>query len=573
MSHRGRRTAALAATLVLGLGASACQGQRLPASVVKGTKATVAWSGGLGSANAASVAGATPADREIAAVTRSRFAEVVEGKVRLDPSFGKVTVTDREPFTVRYDLAEPAWSDGVALDAADLLLAWEAGSDTEAGFQATRTGLAQSDKVVRFDESHRAIEVSFTQPVPDWNTALDVAVPAHVVGRLALGLDDPMEAKKAVSDAIRDYDSTTLAKIAKAWNEGFALEPGQTPDAEILLSSGPYRVNRIANRTSGEERVELVANGGYAGSLKPTLARIDLVQMPEDDRVAALGHGVDVVQLTPTRADWEPLHELQRRDYHVSTSHDGTMWVIVLRVDRGLFTRPKASAAFLRAVPRGDLRTGGGGGWSDAFAGSDALLFAPGSEGYDIALEDSGFQDKLGKGGQGTEEIVGAGLTPGTPVCVAYDENSEFARGAIGAMRTGMVEAGWSIRDCGRPGFSLAKAAAGRWDAALARVPVPDDPTTVAAMWGSDETTSLTGASNAERDDLLTRLQQTTDPYDARDLRAQVEKSIVDDAIALPVAMNPIVTVTTPGIEGVSPRPGAVARLLSSAAEWSRATS
>ncbi|MFT4264692.1 MAG: ABC transporter substrate-binding protein [Nocardioides sp.] len=564
-SGRGR-AGVPAVFVVLGLVLAACGGPSLPASVTTGTKVAVAWPGVLTSLNAATAAGATAGDRDVAAMTRSHFAEVVEGKVVPDTSFGKVTIVRKQPFTVRYDLAKPVWSDGIAVDAADLLLAWAAGSDTAAGFEPASADLAKSDHLVAFEESKRAIEVSFSEPEPDWNTALDVAVPAHVVGRLAFGLDDPMEAKKAVTDAIRDGDEAALAKIAKAWNGGFSVDAGTTPAGSRLLSSGPYRIEKVSG-ADGAQRVDLIANGAYAGAQKPTIARVSLRQTADDQRLAVLGTSADVVELTPTIENWQAVHDLERRDYQVGMGNDGTMWVLALRTDHGLFTRPKASAAFLRSVPRGDLISAGAGGWDDAYTGSDALVYATGSAGYDEALEDSGFQEKLGKAGNGTDDLTAAGLQPGTKVCVAYDSSSEFARGAFGAMVSGMSEAGWVVTDCGKAGLAE-PADAPKADAALVRVAVPQDPAGLAALWRSDAEHSLTGVSDNERDALLDQLALTTDPYDARDLRGQIERTIVDDAVALPIAMNPVVTVTSPRISGVKVRPGPVAPVTAYVAEW-----
>ncbi|WP_300679189.1 ABC transporter substrate-binding protein [Nocardioides sp.] len=551
---------AVAAAVVLGL-VTAC-GPAMPTSVAGGSEVTVGWAGGVTTTNAAT-AKAGSSDLELASLTRAQFGQIVGGTVEADRTFGTASIVRSAPFTVRYDLASPEWSDGIPIDASDLLLAWAAGSGGEHGFTPREDDLAHSDRLVRFDESHRAIEVSFATPEPEWATALQVAVPAHVVGRLAFGIGDPMEAKKKVADAIRDGDTAALAKIAAAWNTGFALTATDTP-SRLLLSSGPYRISSVSG-TGADQQVTLVPNRHYRGPQAPTYARIVLRGQPEADRLAALGHGDDVVALTPTRALSGPVTALERRDYHVTTAGDGTLWTVVLRGDGGLFDGPKASTAFLSSLPRGAMIDAGGAGWAKAYAASDSFLFAPGSKAYELAVQDNGYTARLGKAGSGTEAITAAGLQPGTRVCVGYDTGSEFARAAVAAMRTGMAEAGWTITDCGKAGLTRLSDNP-RADAVLIRVPIPDDPTQVAALWGGDH--ALPGLSSNKRDALLAKLAVETDPYDARDLRIAIERTLVEEALAAPIATNPRLAVTLPTVDGVKLRPGAGA-LLGGAAEWS----
>ena len=56
--------------------------------------------------------------------------------------------------------------------------------------------------------------------------------------------------------------------------------------------------------------------------------------------------------------------------------------------------------------------------------------------------------------------------------------------------------------------------------------------------------------------------------YAARDLRAQIEASIVRAAVALPLAVNPVVTVVDKAVTGVASRDGGEASLTSDAEQW-----
>lgn len=554
-------------TLLAGLVLSACSGPGLPASVAKDTKVTVAWSGPLTSTNTASLLGQSPDNLDVASMTRSRFGAVVNGRFAPDTSFGAVKIVDQKPFSVRYDLAEPDWSDGVPLDAADLLLAWIAGSDRRSGFQPLPTGLAQSESLVEVDEFGRAITVSFAQPVRDWNSALEPTVPAHVVGRLAFGVEDPMEAKQRVIEVVRDRDSQALIEVAKAWNEAFSLEPGKAPARELLLSSGPYVVDEVDTGKDGGQVVSLRANPAYVGAHAPKVARIDLVQTPDGRKLEALGTTADVIELPPDQKNWEAIHELERRDYTSTSTNDGSLWMLALRTDSGVFKRHPARAAFLRSVPREQLVKAGAGPWGGAFESSDMLLSAPGGDAAEVIREDAKFKEKLGPAEDPAVELASAGLSRGTPVCVGYDTRDAFAQAAFRALGPGMAEAGWAIRDCGRSGFS--PTAKGAWQAMLVRAQVPSTTLELSLLWGGSPALNLTGLASPGREGMIARLDRTTDIYAVRELLAKIERSIFEDAIAVPLAMNPVVVVSAPHVTGVAAQPGPAAVLTSSAAEWS----
>lgn len=550
--------ASLAAALLL----SACGGPSAPESVQSGSSVTVAWSQSVRSLNASTV-DATAGDREIAAATHRGFAELVEGTVQTDPSFGTVTVVKQHPFTVRYDLADPTWSDGIGVDGTDLLLAWAAGTDREAGFAAGSDDLARSREVVGFEEAERAIEVSFEPPEPLWQTALPVSVPAHVVGQRAFGVEDPMEAKKLVNEAIMNRDRVALAKLATVWNRDFAVAD-RTPAPALTVANGPYRVERIAREDAGQ-RVVLRANPYYAGPQAPTYERIVLRQTPEGERLDSLGNGTDIVQLTPTAKNRLPVRTLERREHHLSTTHDGTLWMVVIRGQRGTLSGPGTGERFLRSLPRDVLIEGGAGPWADAYPSTDSYLFDPGSADYQIAVEDSGFADRLGR----PAKTSGAGAQQEPPrvgVCFGYDRSSGFARGAYRATARAMKEEGWDLRDCSAPGLDGLGSRPDA-DAVLVRVRLPRSPDDVAFQWGGDS--QIPGLISNDREPLLKQFLVETERFASRDLRVQIERTIVDQQVAVPIALNSQAVLTVPQVSGVSLRPGSVAPLLSGAAHWS----
>ncbi|WP_435749086.1 ABC transporter substrate-binding protein [Microbacterium sp. PMB16] len=560
---RGERRVAAGVVVLLAACLTACA-PALPETVVPDTRITAGWTGEFTSANAA--ASPTPGNIDIAETIRGDFGDLVDGEFVADEGFGAVTIVSDDPFTVRYDLAEPSWSDSIPLDAADLLLGWAGASGYfDDGEDGSAEEAAAEPAIPTLDEFARAIEVTYPQPDIGWQRAVTVPVPAHVVGRRAFGIDDPMEAKQAVIRAIQDSDDKALDEIAAVWNEDFEIGKEGKLAAELLLSSGPFRIDEVSRDGDGQS-VTLVPNTAYRGLVTPKVARIDLV--PRGDQPESeVGDRLDVVQVAPVTANREQIRQLERKDLTVDTRHDGTLWALMLDPTR-IFTQPQARAAFLRAIPATALTERGSGVWATAYTGTTSMLTAPGSRAYDIVNEDSGFTGALGTPGEDAAlERESAGVRAGSSVCVLYDKGSEFATGAFVALREAAAEAGWSAVDCGSADFDAALAA-GAWNAVIARVPVPQTPAQMLDQWGSQGAASVTGNSDPDRDALIAQLAQTTDVYEARDLLAQIEATIVRAAVALPIAMNPRVTIIDRAATGITPRTGATAPLTYGVTQW-----
>ncbi|MGW8482228.1 ABC transporter substrate-binding protein [Microbacterium sp. NPDC055903] len=559
----GIRAAAASAVLVLVVVLAACA-PALPDSVVPGTSITVGWAQELTSLNAA--AAPTPGNVDIAETIRAGFGDMVDGAFIADEGFGTASIVEEEPFTARYDLAEPVWSDGIPLDGADLMLGWAG----RAGYFATDEEGAPMERdtsapVPVLDEFARSIDVTFTTPDIGWQQAVDVPVPAHVVGQRAFDIDDPMEAKQAVIAAIRDGDADALDAMTAVWNQAFAIEDPADIPAELLLSSGAYLIDEIAAGEEGQT-VTLVPNTSYRGLVGAQVARIELVPAGADP-VAAVGQLVDIAQVAPVAANRQAVRDLERQDFTVATTHDGTLWALMLRPS-GVFTRVDARTAFLRSVLPSTLADGGGGSWASAYTATTSMLSAPGSRAYDIVNEDSGFARTLGTPAEDPvldRERAGVGADRG--ICVLYDTTSEFASGAFAALRTAVAEAGWKIVDCGSDDVESAYAA-GRGDAVIRQVAIPQTPEEIAAQWGTGGAASLTGQTDPQRDELIGQLAQTTDIYEARDVLASIEGTIVRAAVALPIAVNPRVTIVDRDVTGVTPRTGALASLTYAVVQW-----
>jgi len=261
-----------------------------------------------------------------------------------------------------------------------------------------------------------------------------------------------------------------------------------------------------------------------------------------------------VAQLPVSAADFEQVRDLERDDYGMVTTGNGRLWTLLARTDTWPFEDIEARTAFLRAIPREDIVAAAGGDWSQEYDSSSAVSLAPDEQGYDIAVEDAGFQQRLSEADDAAALRRSAGVPENTVVCILYDTDSAFARRAFEVMEKALDEAGWTARDCGNAEPEEVIEVGGAYDAVLTAMDLPASPADLARQWGSG-VGNPTHATSAERDALITRLGTVTDPYERRDVRVAIEADIVAQSIAVPIATDPVVIVSSRDLQTVEPTP------------------
>ena len=190
------------------------------------------------SLNGGTAEGRGPGSTLVRSLVQAGFVSLdQDGSTVPDEGFGTVEKVSDAPLTVRYTIDPAAtWSDGTAVTTADLLLEWAARSgqlDDVTPELDAQGGIVNNDEPStpawrsrpRRPRSCRreqlpAVEgatltLTYATPVADWEVALDVILPAHVVGQVALGVEDPTEAAAAVSRAIAEQDKAALSSISE----------------------------------------------------------------------------------------------------------------------------------------------------------------------------------------------------------------------------------------------------------------------------------------------------------------------------------------------------------------------
>jgi peptide/nickel transport system substrate-binding protein len=305
-------------------------------------------------------------------------------------SFGTCTIESLDPLSVTYTVQDDVvWSDGVPVDAADLILTWGATSGVfnDAGTVITEDGttaIADADgnpvildaagAVVPFDtafdeegallpglayqeatdlvtfdaaseslalvtqmpevsEDGKSITATWDSFYVDYQTAgITVGSPAHVVAQKALAIEDPTEAKQALIDAFANNDRAALKKIAEFWNTGF--DATSLPDDPALyLSAGPY------NLTSYDELSQMTfeANPLYTWGPKPKVETIvyRIIGDPTAAVQAMENEEIDIIQPQATADILTQLEALSGRGVEVLTGDGGTYEHVDLVMNNG----------------------------------------------------------------------------------------------------------------------------------------------------------------------------------------------------------------------------------------------
>lgn len=305
--------------------------------------------------------------------------------------FGTCTIESLDPLTVTYRINEGVtWSDGVQVDAADLVLMWAGrstnyndaesvvtfdGSTAQAdpegapiavaadGTETSDSAVydAEGDQVldegftwkettgVAFDAADESLELVTQFPVisddglaatitwdsffVDYQTGgLLVGVPAHVTAGRALGIEDPTEAKAALIEALQNNDAEAIKPISEFWNTGYDAT-ALPSDEGIYLSIGPYVL------TAYEElsQMTLEANPDYTWGPQPLVQTIvyRIIGDPTAAVQALENEEIDIIQPQATADILSQLEALADRGVEVIAADGATYEHVDLVHDNG----------------------------------------------------------------------------------------------------------------------------------------------------------------------------------------------------------------------------------------------
>ncbi len=569
-----------------------------PASeVVEGTSVTVAVSQPFTSYNpGTSFGSATETNGAIYRATQSSFVSYdATPKLQQDASLGSYEVVSDDPLVVTYTLQRGIrWSDGVPIDAADLMLAWAANSGAlnDADFDASefidqQTGRFTDEfprDVAYFDgfsgnglqlvtrtpilaDDGRSITLTFDEYFADFELVFDLGLPAHVVADQALKTEEPEDAKAALVAAIVDNDRRALAAVSRFWNSGFNLEevdddaPGAKVDPGLFVSSGPYRVAAV----QPGESVTLTVNPEYRGDHLPHFERVIVTVISDPlQAVAALDSGeVDVIAPQATQDVLAALEEVD--GVVVDHGFSGTWEKLELQQANsrnGHVENELVRRAFLKTVPRDRIVDELIRPLHPDAQKRDSLVFLPGTDAYDAAVKSNnsraysrvdiaGAQRLLARAG--TDKKALAKPT----ICLLFDPANPRRVAEYQLIKESAADAGIRVTNCSSPDWRNLLGTPGSYDAALYALGETNlSLAAVEATYASDSDLNNHSRYASEAADAL--MEEAAGPVSEAErirLLTELDRLLWRDAVGAPLYQFPTVIAARDDVLGIARSP------------------
>ncbi|WP_394768087.1 ABC transporter family substrate-binding protein [Lacisediminihabitans sp.] len=573
------RSFATVVALIVALVLAGCS-----STVVSGTTIRIASSQSFSSANPKTSYGNTAANTTVASATNSQFNYYDKTpKLVRDTSFGSYRVVSRDPLTVKYTIAPGVtWSDGVPVDAADMLLSWAANSGAlntkgfdDSAYIDRETGEYSRPfppSVVHFDgfsgnglqlvtrtpvigDGGRSLTLSYDKFFVDWELVFGVGVPAHVVAGKALGIRDDDAAKKAMVAAIQTDDAPELAKIARFWDTGFNFSAAK-PDKYLLVGTGPYTVTDVVPG----DHVTLTANPRYTGEHHPKVERVTIRDIADPlAAVEAFRRGeLDVVSPQPTEDVVKQLVSVDNAT--ILSGFDGAYEHLDLQFDHGkngTFANRAVRRAFLKTVPRQQILDSLVVPVQEDAQLRSSHVFLPGSTGYQSAVKSNGSREYARVDIAGARAILAAAGVASPEVCVLFDPSNPRRVAEFGLIQKSAALAGFTVTDCSSTDWRQLLGTPGAYDASLyALRPSSLAVSAVAASFRSDSTIDNSNFyANKQVDGLIDSLDSTFDRTAQIATLHKIDSLVWADAYGVPLYQFPSLTAFNDRVTGIAPSP------------------
>ena len=568
---RIRRFAAAAATVAAG--ALVLSGCAAPQSeIVEGSSLSVAWNQPFYSYNGNTSFGNATANNNITYATLGGFNYYDDTpELVRDTSFGTIEKISDDPLVVKYTIADGVkWSDGTAVDAADIMLQWAALSralDTpdfdSSEFTDPDTGEFTDDfptDVVYFDsgadpsvglglvsktpevsDDKKSVTMTYDKPFVDWELQLTPPLPAHVVAKNALGIEDNQEAKDALLKAITDGDDKALAPISSFWKSGFNFtEMPDNPD--LVLSSGPYVITDFV----ADQYVTLTANTEYTGANQPAVEEIT-VRFITDPLAAVQALQNGEVQVISPQATVDVADALSALDVTVIGGYEGTYEHIDLQFDQSksnLFQDPRIREAFMKVIPRQEIVDKLIVPLQEDATVRNSQVFLPGAEGYDESVAENGSDAYAEVDIEGAKALLAEAGVTNPEVCMLFSSTNPRRANEFLLIQQSGALAGFNVTDCSSPDWGAQLGTPGLYDASLfgwqtTSLGVTNGPP---PNYNSKGVNNLSFYSNPEMDKLTDALGKEFDTDKQIEIMKQIDKILWDDFYGVTIFQFPAVT-------------------------------
>jgi peptide/nickel transport system substrate-binding protein len=350
---------------------------------------------------------------DLAQLTSQRFFEIDKNdELVANKNFGTVAVTKQSPFTVAYTFGKSAvWSDGSKLDATDAALAVLAAKSIDFNSNHFGSSLSRATVVGSPKPGASSITLQFDQPIADWKTALEISVPAHVVGKAA-GIGGNVAAVRAgVLSAISDSKPDVLASLATAYSSAFAPTAG----LDNFVTDGAYTISAVS-----ADELLLKAVRDYAGLHSGVAETVDIrIYSDNASALKAVGAGkADIVAPQPNlnepQADLvAQAQDLSAKKVSVLAPQSAQSEQFVINLEQGnladsSYKDPKIAQtlrqAFMNIVPK--TRAIDFASMTQTVASSDSLVYSHGSKNYSAVIASNGSSNFAFQDSEKSSELI-----------------------------------------------------------------------------------------------------------------------------------------------------------------------
>ncbi len=501
-------------------------------------------------------------------------------------SFATYEKLSDNPLKVKQTIADTAmWSDGTPVTAADFILAYGAQSglfnnytaklDPDSGdvskanqgdkvyFNSSSAGWALIKEFPTVSADNKSFTYTYTKPFADWEKNLFTpGLPAHIVGKRALGESDPAKAAQAVLNAFKGKENTALSKISNSWNGDWNFAEMPT-DKDLLVGSGAYTISEFKKR----QYLTVTKNPNYKGEHTGVVDSIT-VRYNEDPQAAVQALQNGEVQLISPQSTQDILKQLQTvKNVKVLTGDEGTYEHVDLVFNNDGPFDPKTYGgdakkaqlvrqAFLLTIPRQKIVDTIIKPLNPDAALRNSFTTVPGSPNYDAVTAANGMGTTYGSVDieKAKALLKEAGVT-GPTVRMLYAKPHPRRVQEFQLIKESAEQAGFKMVDGGDANWGQKLTGTAKYDASL--FGWQSVSTAVSENDANYRTGSIPnnfgGYSSKAVDTILDKLQVTPDATAQGALLGELEKHLVDDAFGLTIFQFPSITAYSDKLSGIDP--------------------
>lgn len=498
-------------------------------------------------------------------------------KLQKNTMYGTYKKLSSDPLKVEFTLSKNAkWSDGTQINGADMLLQWVSNiskyNDPKGavnfGSVNAGSGLDGITQVPVVSNGGLTTTFTFDKPYVDWEVStFQPQLPAHVVYQEAFP-DKKIsnaDADKAVTKAIQDNDTTTLAALAKAWSTKWVVDTMPT-DKKLLVSSGPYQVSAFVKN----QYITLTKNPNYKAGPEPKVDNITVRFITDPTaQIQALQNGeVDLVYGQPTTDTLGALKKSSGVKYTQTSS--ASYEHVDLKMNGGGIFDPKhyggdatkaleVRQAFLKVVPRQEIVDKLIKPLNPNATLDESTMFLPGAAGYSESVAQNGMNAYDNVDVAGAKALLAKAGVTNPVVRFTYPNDNPRRVSEFQLIQQSAAQAGFKVVDDGLPGATYFPnlSTATNYDASIFAWQY-----TSLAYTGNQAAfqtglgSNYQGYSNANVDKWWGELEYSTgSASDNNGILAKIDKQVVADAATVTIFQFPDLTAWSTKIANVKDNP------------------